>query len=322
LVYDGRGGKFSLVEIIETALIVGLIAGAIKLSVPLLLTSLGELVSERSGVLNLGLEGIMIMGAFTGFISAVLTGSVWAGFAVGMVSGIAMALLLPLISETLRANQIVTGLGIFILGSGLSLLFFRTAFEGDFVPTVQGLSRVDIAGLSNIPIIGPILFQHDIMVYITISLVPIFYYIIFHTRFGLSLRSVGENPLVAETLGLNPTRIRYYAVIVSGALAGLGGAYLSLEYARKFTEGITAGMGFVALAVVILGRWNPIGALLAALLFAGSISLQLRLQGIGVEIPPQFFFMIPYILTIAALLVVSRAGGGPQAIGEPYVKEK
>ena len=151
---------------------------------------------------------------------------------------------------------------------------------------------------------------------------PIFYYIIFHTRFGLSLRSVGENPLVAETLGLNPTKIRYYAVIVSGALAGLGGAYLSLEYARKFTEGITAGMGFVALAVVILGRWNPIGALLAALLFAGSISLQLRLQGIGVEIPPQFFFMIPYILTIAALLVVSRAGGGPQAIGEPYVKEK
>lgn len=311
-----------LVEIIETALIVGLIAGSIKLSVPLLLTSLGELISERSGVLNLGLEGIMIMGAFTGFVGAVVTGSVWAGFAVGMVAGIGMALLLPLISETLHANQIVTGLGIFILGTGLSLLFFRTAFEGSFVPTVQGLGKVAIPGLSNIPIIGPILFQHDVMVYITVLLVPIFYYVIFHTRMGLSLRSVGENPLVAETLGLNPTRIRYYAVIVCGALAGAGGAYLSLEYAKKFTEGITAGIGFVALAVVILGRWNPIGALLAALLFAGAIALQLRLQAIGVDIPPQFFFMIPYLLTIAVLLVATRSGSGPQAIGEPYVKEK
>jgi simple sugar transport system permease protein len=311
-----------LTEILELAFIVGIFAGAIKLSVPLLLTSLGEVFSERSGVLNLGLEGIMLMGAFTGFLSAIITDNVWVGFGVGMIAGATMAFLLPLVSETLHANQIVTGLGIWILGQGLTLLLFRIAFKGTFVSVVQGLGKIHIPVLSNAPIIGPILFQHDMMVYITFLLVPVFYYIIFHTRIGLNIRSVGENPRVAETLGLNPTRIRYYSVILGGSLAGLGGAYLSLEYARKFTEGISGGLGFVALAIVILGRWNPIGALLASLLFAGAIAVQLRLQSIGIEIAPQFFFMIPYLLTIIVLVVASRAGAGPEALGEPYIKEK
>ncbi len=311
-----------MAEIIETAIIIGFLAGAIKLSVPLLLTSLGEIVSERAGVLNLGLEGIMIMGAFGGFLGAAVTGNMWIGFGTGMITGVAMALLLPLISETLHGNQIVTGLGIFILGTGLSLLLFRIVFEGTFVPVVEGLGKISIPMLSDAPIIGRIFFQHDVMVYITLLLVPLFYYFIFHTSIGLSMRSVGENPKVAETLGLNVTRIRYYSVMLGGAMAGLGGAYLAIEYAKKFTEGMTAGIGFVALAVVILGRWNPVGALLAALLFAGATVLQLRLQAIGVEIAPQFFFMIPYLLTIIVLVLVSRAGGGPEAVGEPYIKER
>jgi len=311
-----------LAEIIETALIIGFLAGAIKLSVPLLLTSLGEIVSERAGVLNLGLEGIMIMGAFTGFLGAAITGNMWIGFGMGMITGVGMAFLLPLISETLHGNQIVTGLGIFILGTGLSLLFFRTAFAGTFVPVVEGLGKISIPMLSDAPIIGQIFFQHDIMVYITLLLVPLFYYFIFHTSIGLSLRSVGENPRVAETLGLNVTRIRYYSVMLGGAMAGLGGAYLAIEYTKKFLEGMTAGLGFVALAVVILGRWHPVGALFAALLFAGATVLQLRLQAIGVEIAPQFFSMIPYLLTIMVLLLISRAGGGPEAVGEPYIKER
>jgi len=311
-----------LAEIIETAIIVGFLAGAIKLSVPLLLTSLGEIVSERAGVLNLGLEGIMIMGAFAGFLGAAVSGNMWIGFGTGMIAGVGMAFLLPLISETLHGNQIVTGLGIFILGTGLSLLFFRIVFQGTFVPVVEGLGKINIPMLSDVPIIGRIFFQHDVMVYITLLLVPVFYYLIFHTSIGLSIRSVGENPRVAETLGLNVTRIRYYSVMLGGAMAGLGGAYLAIEYAKKFTEGMTAGIGFVALAVVILGRWNPVGALLAALLFAGATVLQLRLQAIGVEMAPQFFFMIPYLLTIIVLVVVSRAGGGPEAVGEPYIKER
>lgn len=311
-----------MAEIIETAIIVGFLAGAIKLSVPLLLTSLGEIVSERAGVLNLGLEGIMIMGAFAGFLGAAVSGNMWIGFGTGMIAGAGMAFLLPLISETLHGNQIVTGLGIFILGTGLSLLFFRIVFQGTFVPVVEGLGKINIPMLSDAPIIGRIFFQHDVMVYITLLLVPLFYYLIFHTSIGLSLRSVGENPRVAETLGLNVTRIRYYAVMFGGAMAGLGGAYLAIEYAKKFTEGMTAGLGFVALAVVILGRWNPVGALLAALLFAGATVLQLRLQAIGVEMAPQFFFMIPYLLTIIVLVLVSRAGGGPEAVGEPYIKER
>jgi len=311
-----------LAEIIETAIIIGFLAGAIKLSVPLLLTSLGEIVSERAGVLNLGLEGIMIMGAFAGFLGAAVSGNMWIGFGTGMITGAAMAFLLPLISETLHGNQIVTGLGIFILGTGLSLLFFRIVFQGTFVPVVEGLGKISIPMLSDAPIIGRIFFQHDVMVYITLLLVPLFYYLIFHTSIGLSMRSVGENPRVAETLGLNVTRIRYYSVMLGGAMAGLGGAYLAIEYAKKFTEGMTAGIGFVALAVVILGRWNPVGALFAALLFAGATVLQLRLQAIGVEIAPQFFFMIPYLLTIIVLVLVSRAGGGPEAVGEPYIKER
>ena len=305
-----------------TALVIGLIAAAIKLSVPLLLTSLGEIISERSGVLNLGLEGIMIMGAFGGFLGAAFSGNMWVGFGTGMLSGVGMAFLLPLVSETLHGNQIVTGLGIFILGTGLSLLFFRTVFEGTFVPAVEGLEKISIPMLSDAPIIGPILFQHDVMVYITFLLVPVFYYLIFHTSIGLSIRSVGENPRVAESLGLNVTRIRYYSVMLGGALAGLGGAYLAIEYANKFTEGMTMGLGFVALAVVILARWNPVGALFASLLFAGAVVFQLRLQAVGVELAPQFFFMIPYLLVIIVLLLVSRSGGGPEAIGEHYVKER
>lgn len=309
-------------EILQLTFITGLLAGAIKLSVPLVLTSLGEVFSERAGVLNLGLEGIMLVGAFTGFLSASITENIWIGFITGMLGGAALGFLLPLISETLRANQIVTGLGIWILGSGLTLLFFRIAFEGTFVEPVEGLEKISIPFLSDLPVVGRILFQQDIMVYISFLLVPLFYYLIFHTRIGLNIRSTGENPRVVETLGLNPTRIRYFCVIFASSLAGLGGAYLALEYARKFTEGISAGLGFVALAIVILGRWNPIGALLAALLFAGAVSLQLRFQSIGIEIAPQFFFMLPYILTIIALIVASRAGAGPEALGDPYIKEK
>lgn len=311
-----------MAEIIPMAVVIGLLAGAIKLSVPLLLTSLGEIVSERSGVLNLGLEGVMIMSALAGFLGATVSGDMWIGFGIGMITGVGMSFLLPLISETLHGNQMVTGLGIFILGTGLSLLFFRTFVAGAFVPTVEGLGKISIPMLSDAPIIGRILFQHDVMVYITFLLVPLFYYLIFHTSIGLSIRSVGENPRVAETLGLNITRIRYYSVMLGGALTGLGGAYLAIEYAKKFTEGMTAGLGFVALAVVILGRWNPFGALLAALLFAGAVSFQLRLQAVGVQIAPQFFFMIPYLLTIIVLVLVSRSGGGPEALGEPYVKER
>jgi simple sugar transport system permease protein len=199
----------------------------------------------------------------------------------------------------------------------------RVAFEGRFVPPVEGLQDISMPSfLADAPIVGQIFFRHDILVYISYALVPIFYYVLFHTRLGLNIRSVGENPRVAETLGLNPTKIRYYTVILGGALAGAGGAYLALEYARKFTENITAGVGFVAVAIVILGRWNPIGTLLGTLLFAGTISLQLRLQSIGLEIAPQFFFMLPYLLTIIALAVSSRKSAGPEALGEPYLRER
>lgn len=311
-----------MAEIINIAFAVGLIAGTIKFAVPLLLAALGEVISQRSGVINLGLEGVMLVGAFVGFITALFTGNIWIGFLLGALSGGLMSILLPIISETLHANQIVTGIGIWILGSGLTFLLFRLLFEGSFVPSVPGLPNVDIPVLSDIPHVGRILFQHDILVYLTIALVPAFYYFLFHTRVGLNIRSIGENPKVAETLGLNPVRYRYYSVILGGGLAGLGGAYITLEYARKFTEDITAGIGFVAVAIVILGRWNPIGVLFGALLFAGSISLQLRMQSIGLDIAPQFFLMLPYLLTIIALIIASRTKTGPEALGTPYIKEK
>jgi ABC-type uncharacterized transport system permease subunit len=311
-----------LAEIINVAFAVGLIAGTIKFAVPLLLAALGEVVSQRSGVINLGLEGVMLVGAFVGFITALFTGNIWIGFLMGALSGGLMSILLPIISETLHANQIVTGIGIWILGSGLTFLLFRLLFEGSFVPSIPGLANVDIPVLSDVPHLGRILFQHDILVYLTFALVPVFYYFLFHTRIGLNIRSIGENPKVAETLGLDPVKYRYYCVILGGGLAGLGGAYITLEYARKFTEDITAGIGFVAVAIVILGRWNPVGVLFGALLFAGAISLQLRMQSIGLEIAPQFFLMLPYLLTIIALIIASRTKTGPEALGAPYIKEK
>lgn len=312
-----------MVDVIETGFIVGLVAGTIKFSVPLLLASLGEVFSQRSGVINLGLEGIMLVGAFFSFLAAVTTDNIFIGFIVGMISGAVMAVLLPLISESLGANQIVTGLGIWILGSGLTFFLMRVVFEGKFVGPVEGLPDIDVPSfMSDAPIVGQVFFHHDILVYVSFALVPLFYYILFRTRWGLNIRSVGENPRVAETLGINPTKIRYYTVILGGALAGTGGAYLALDYARKFTENITAGVGFVAVAIVILGRWNPVGAVLGTLLFAGTVSLQLRLQSIGFEIAPQFFFMLPYLLTIFALVVSSRKSSGPEALGEPYLRER
>lgn len=307
-----------MAEIITDIFVITLFAAGIRLATPVLLTALGELLAERSGVLNLSLEGIMTAGTFAGFVAALYAGHS-AGIAVGMLSGLLFGVLMAYMSVTLRADQVVTGMGLWLLGLGLIGFLFRSTLGVQIVPvTLTELQPVKIPFLGDIPILGPILFRQNMVVYFAILLVPVIGIFLFKTADGLKVTAVGENPLAADSLGVNVFRIRYACVIVGGALAGLGGAFLSLE-AGVFREYMVAGRGWIAIAVVIFGNWNPYRALLGALLFGITEALQLRLQVIlGYGFPVEFFYMLPYVVTIGILVLISRRAGPPAALMVPY----
>lgn len=300
-------------------LLVSLFAITLKLAVPIALAALGEIFAERSGVLNLGVEGIMLMGAFTGFWAAYYTGYLWSGVLFGIITGGVMGLLMAFMSVTLRADQVVSGLGIYYLGWGLSYVLYRIAFGTSIVtPKVEGFGTIHIPVLSQIPIIGPILFQQNILVYLTIILIPVCAIVLFRSTFGLKIRATGEKPEAADTAGINVNRTRYLCVILGGVLAGLAGAYLTLALDKMFMENMTLGRGFIAIAIVYFGKWNPYRTFGGALLFGGAYSLQFWLQSAGVVIPYELLQMLPFILTIGVLTLVARKAYEPAALGIPY----
>lgn len=308
-------------DIMNAAFFVALLSAALRLSVPILFAALGGMFSERSGVVNIGLEGIMLTGAFAGVVGSYFTGSQWLGALVAMLSGIALAALFALITVKIQINQIVSGIAINLLAVGLTSFFFRALFGITTTPiTVNAFAPVSIPGLSSLPFVGEVLFSQTALVYIAFLLVPVSWFILYKTSWGLSIRTVGEHPTAADTVGIPVNRVRTLCVLASGALAGLGGAFLSLGQFNMFVDNMISGRGFIAVAAVIFGRWNPKGILIASLIFGVADALQIRLQTAGVEIPYQFLLMFPYLLTVVALTGIVGKTVAPKALGKAYAK--
>jgi len=320
--------------ILQWSFVVALVTAGIRLAVPVLLAVLGEIITERAGVLNLGLEGIMAVGGLAGFMAAyylenntaigtTAEWSAWLGLLAGMLAGMSMGLVMAVLSITLQADQVISGITLVVFGVGVSNFLYRQQFSS-LTARVSGMDPYPIPYLSRIPVVGDILFNHTPTVYLTVALVILVNILLFHTTWGLRIRSVGEHPAAAETSGLNVERVRYAAVIGGAALVGLGGAVLTVAQLRLYREGIMAGRGWIAVALVIFARWRPSLALAGALLFGLADSLQFRIQALSqVErgartIPYEFLLMLPYVLTILALFFRGKRSEQPAVLGRPY----
>ncbi|MFW6071724.1 MAG: ABC transporter permease [Candidatus Bipolaricaulota bacterium] len=300
--------------------VVGTLSRSLAFGVPLLLATLGEIYSERSGVLNLGVEGMMILGAVSAFGTAFITGNPWLGMLVAGVAGGVASLLHGFVSITLRANQVVSGLALTMLGLGLSGLF-GAGFEGESLNST--IPNVSVPVLREIPYLGEILFVNQSpILYIALALTPILSFILFHTSVGITIRSVGENPSAADSVGINVWKVRYLCVLVGGVLAGLGGGYLSIAYRPSWTSGMTNGMGWLVIALTIFASWNPSRGLVGALLFGALLHLSYRLQP---WVAPELLKMMPYGSAILALVILSfgtlkKKMGAPNALQQPYIR--
>lgn len=292
-----------------------LIASLMVAATPILLAAIGELVVERAGVLNLGVEGMMITGAICGFAVAVESGSPLFGFVAAAVGGAVLSLLFVLLTQVALANQVASGLALTLFGLGLSSLLGQ-GYVGLKPPPTP---RLDIPVLSDLPVVGPILFSHDPVLYFGIVIVAATWALLKFTRAGLILRAVGENHDAAHALGYKVVRIRVLAILFGGACAGLGGAYISLIRVPQWTEGMTAGVGWIALALVVFASWKPWRVLLGAYLFGGLTVLQLNLQAAGVAIPVEYLAMSPYVITIVVLVILSAdKSRAPAALGRVF----
>jgi len=295
----------------------------ITASTPLLLAAIGELVTERSGVLNLGVEGMMIMGAVCGFAAAYTTGSALVGVGAGLAGGVFMSLLFAFLTQTLMTSQVATGLSLTLLGLGLSGLIGES-FTG--LPGVK-LGAIDIPVLSDLPFVGPILFGQDILVYFSLVLVAAVGYVLFRTRTGLIINAVGGNHHSAHALGYNVIKVRYACIAFGGACSGLAGAYLSLAYTPQWIENMSSGRGWIALALVVFSTWLPKRVLIGAYLFGTVWIMGLYVQALGVAIPAQLLSSLPYLVTIVALIVISgnktlTKVNTPACIGQPFAPER
>ncbi len=312
-------------EIFSAAVIVGILTSAIQLATPYLYAAIGEAFAQTSGVVNLGVDGIMLMSAYASFYVALNTGNLWLGLLVGVIVGILMGLLMSVISVTLKAEQGISGIGLYMFGLGLSSLLFKVTIGT--VKTVAGFPPVKIPLLGDIPIAGEILFNQSLLVYGAFLLVPVAWWFLDKTTWGLRIKAVGQNPAAADSLGVSVDRVRYFSVCLGAALAGMAGASLSLALVNLFQDNLTAGMGFIAVALVYFGGWRPLGVMGGALLFStvNAIQLWMQVKGLfewlaerGVKIPPETAVMLPYLLTIAALaLTVSRVRQ-PAALNKPF----
>jgi ABC-type uncharacterized transport system permease subunit len=307
-------------ELLTTAIIVNLFATMIRLATPLLIAAMGELVAERSGVMNMGVEGMMLMGALVGYMVSLSTGSIWIGIIAAVLSGALMALILAFMSITLKVDQTVTGLALNLLSSGMTLFVFRALYDKD--NTVNELFQImPIPYLSDIPYLGDIFFSQKIPTYFAFLCIPVIAIFLNRSRLGLAIRSTGENPHAVDTRGLNVNALRYMAVIFGGMMAGLAGSFLTNGISSRFIPEMTAGRGWLAIIIVIAGNWQPLRMLVATLIFAFLAAFQFTLQGVGTEIPFQLLLAMPYIIALFALMSSRVRSRMPGALGEPYIKE-
>ncbi|MDX1523583.1 MAG: ABC transporter permease [Anaerolineae bacterium] len=308
------------------AIIIGVAHSGIRLATPYLYAAIGETFAQRSGVLNLGVEGIMLMGAYSGFYVAFQTGNLVLGLLTAAAVGAVMGLVMAFISVTLNAEQGISGIGLFLFGLGASSLLFKVTLGT--VEGVNGFPELQLClasvGLNSdfcldqIPIFGDIFLNHNILVYGAFALVPIAWWVLNKTTWGLSIRAVGQNPQAADSLGISVARVRYITVTLGGLLAGIAGASLSISLLNIFQEGMTNGLGFIAVALVYFGSWTPVGVLAGALLFSLVNALQLWGQVLGLPIPSDVAVMLPYLLTIFALAVPFRRALQPKALTKPF----
>jgi simple sugar transport system permease protein len=311
-----------LAIVLDAASISDLISAIIALSVPMAFAALGEVISERAGVINLGTEGVMLVGAISAFSVSFFQHSNLLGILFGALFGASLGLLMGFISISLKQDQILSGLGIYFLGLGLSGFLYEALFsEIGSTIRIAGLPKLPIPVISQIPILGDSLFSQDIVEYLAFITLILVIFVVGRTTFGLNLRAVGENPSAADTLGVSVIKIRYIAVVIGATLAGIGGAYLALSSHAFQAENITAGRGFIAVAMVYFGKWRPARAFFGTFLFGAAYLLGAFFQVVGSIIPYYFLLMVPYVLTLVMLVLIARGARQPSALGVPYVRE-
>ena len=298
------------------AILIGIAHSGIRLATPYLFAALGETFAQRSGVLNLGVDGIMLMGAFSAFYVVYATGNLWLGVLAAIVVGGVMGLLMAVVSVTVQAEQGISGIGLYLFGLGLSSLLFKTMIGS--VESVTSFQKLYIPFLSDLPVVGEIFFDHNILVYLAYLAVPASWFVLNRTTLGLKIRAVGHNPEAADSLGVSVNGVRYFTLILGGAMAGLAGASLSIGLLNVFQENMTNGLGFIAVALVYFGGWRPVGVLGGALLFSTVNALQLWVQVLNLPIPSDLAVMMPYVLTIVALAFAVRQVQQPAALTKPY----
>ncbi len=303
-------------EFFTLPVLLGIIYSGVRFATPYLYAAIGEAFAQRSGVLNLGVDGIMLMGAYAGFYVAYRSGSLWLGLLTAAVVGALMGLLMAVVSVTFQATQGVSGIGLQMFGLGLSTLLFTITMGG--VETITGFPPIKIPLLGDIPYVGEVLFDHNILVYGAFLLVPIANWVLNKTTFGLKVRAVGQSPQAADSLGVSVQRIRYTTVIIGGILAGIAGASLSIALINVFQENMTNGMGFIAVALVYFGGWRPTGVLAGSLLFSFVNALQQWIQVKEIPLPSDLAIMLPYILTILVLTVSARRVTKPAALTKTF----
>jgi general nucleoside transport system permease protein len=309
-------------DIFTIAFFVTWISAGIRLAIPVLLAALGDIFNELSGILNIAIEGTMLIGALAGFLAAFYTQSTWLGMLAGTITGLVFGLFLAWMFINVQADQVVVGIVFNIFALGLTSMVYRAVMGITTVPPqVPMFKTISVPILSDIPILGPILFRHNIFVYIVIALVIIGGIVIYRTKLGLAIRAVGEHPRAADTAGISVTRIRYLCMIIASSLAGMAGALLVLGQLGLFRDNVTAGRGFIALAIVIFGRWNPYVAIGAGLAFGAADALSMSLQMFDIPIPPQFLLMLPYLITAIVMSGLTGKVIGPAYLLEPYSRE-
>lgn len=296
----------------------------LRMTVPLLFAALGETITQKAGVLNIGIEGVMLMGAFVGSTGSLLYDSAWVGFFAAIVVGFIISLIYAFCVVTLKISQVIYGLAFNLVSVGLTGLLYRRIFVDSpkyMLRFGKSFENIEIPFLINIPIIGKMFFKFNLLVYLVFLLVPVIWILFYKTSAGLVLISTGEHPEAVDSLGINVFKVRYFAIIVGGIMISVGGCFLTLGYTNYFVEGMTASRGFTALAIVILGKWNPLGILVGALIFGGANSLQLLIQTMGGGMPYDLVLMTPYVLTVIAMIIASRSKVAfPSAMAVPYEK--
>jgi len=302
-------------ELFTLPVLLGIGYSGVRLATPYLYAAIGEMFAQRSGVLNLGVEGIMLMGAYSAFFVAMSTGQLGLGLLVAGITGLALGLLMALVSVTLQAEQGISGIGLYLFGLGLSSLLFKKTLGG--VESISGFPPVKIPFLGDLPLVGDVLFNHSLLVYGAFLLVPLAWWVLYRTTPGLKIRAVGVKPEAADSLGVSVAGVRYFTVSLGGVLAGIAGASLSIALINVFQEGMTSGQGFIAVALVYFGGWSPFGVLAGALLFSFVNATQLWIQVKGVNLPSDVAVMLPYILTIVAL-AAGRRTLQPAALTKPF----